>query len=320
MTRFRWLVPVLTGPASDPARPFAGYEQIALGADQAGFDALVIPYDTAGDDSVVVGAAVARITRQIAVDIELQPGSGSPVYLAKLFASLQRATGGRIALSLRDRADAGFAASIGETLTDADHEARLREFVEVFYGIWNETATAPGTAARVDYDGTYFQVAGGGLTGILSGTAAPRLSLPSGVVSVPADVVVAPVPVDDADPFPDARTAERALSAAVLARDDAEEAWADLDEALRRAGVDVDVAALRVGSTLWTGFHLLGLRDAVGVVGSHEEVAATLQELGRRHGADEFVLSGLDPIADLYRAAEHILHRVDSGRRMGVAA
>jgi alkanesulfonate monooxygenase len=323
MTRFHWLVPVTADhtPPPDLRRPFARYEQIALGADQAGFDAVTVPFDVDGDDAIVVGAAIARITRQLGVDIELHPGAGSPVYLAKLFASLQRATGGRISITLRDRTDRAFAASIGERLTEADHAVRLQEFVDVFAGIWNEHPVTDADLERFDYEGAHFQVVRGGLAGILSGWPAPRLTVPAGTALSTAHVEVASLRADDVDLFAAGTTgARRALSVPVLSRDDAAEAWEDLADLLARAGAPADVDGGRVDRRLWSGFDRLGLRDRVGLVGSHEEVADGLRELADAHDVDEFVLSGAEPLADLYRAGEHLLHRVDAGRSVRPAA
>ena len=166
MTGYGWIVP------TDVARTRSQYEQIARGADQAGYDLLYLPWAADGDDPVVLAGVLARVTRRIRLVVELHPAAGSPVYLAKLFASLQRASGGRIDLALRDRADGDFPRSSGDDVEDT--AARAAEFITVFNGVWNEHSVREDATA-FDYDGEYFHVAAGGLTGILSGVRRPLL-------------------------------------------------------------------------------------------------------------------------------------------------
>lgn len=166
MTGYGWVVP------TDVARTRSQYEQIARGADQAGYDLILLPWTAGGDDPVVLAGILARVTRRIRIVVELHTAAGSPVYLAKLFASLQRASGGRIDLALRDRADGDFAHASGDDVEDA--AARTAEFITVFTGVWNETGVSEN-GSPFDYDGEHFHVAGGGLTGVLSGIRRPAL-------------------------------------------------------------------------------------------------------------------------------------------------
>lgn len=175
MTKFAWTITTGAPPAPDPGRARSRYEQIARGADQAGFDAVYIPWTAEGDSPFVVSGLVAHATRQTRIIVETHAGAGSPVYVAKLLASAQRASGGRTDLSLRVRPDGEEFFSAGADLSDEDAEARAEEFVDVFRRVWNETTTMDDTKRSVDVEGRFFHVEGGGLTGILSGVPLPQI-------------------------------------------------------------------------------------------------------------------------------------------------
>lgn len=232
MTGYGWIVP------TDVARTRSHYEQIARGADQAGYDLLMLPWTAGGDDPVVLAGILARVTRRIRVVVELHTAAGSPVYLAKLFATLQRASGGRIDLVLRDRAEGGFPHASGDDVEDA--AARTAEFITVFSGVWNERSIGENVDP-FDFDGEHFHVAAGGLTGILSGIRRPALyraigsdadpGLFDAVLSRPADVRPGDVVVTDisaGEPFVDTEAAvpavrrlvEAGAGAVVFAADD----------------------------------------------------------------------------------------------------
>lgn len=173
MTTFGWKAPTGATPAGR-GRTLSEYEQIARGADQAGYDALHLPWSPDGDDPLVLAGIIARVTRRIRIVVELHPAAGSPVYIAKLLASLQRASGGRIDLALRDSPGSRFAHSAGDEVADA--AARTAEFVTVLTGVWNEHPVRQSDpAVRFDHTGEHYRVTAGGLTGILSGVRRPTL-------------------------------------------------------------------------------------------------------------------------------------------------
>jgi len=269
MTTFGWTAP--TGATRGRARTLSEYEQIALGADQAGYDALHLPWSPDGDDPLVLAGILARVTRRIRIVVELHPAAGSPVYIAKLLASLQRASGGRIDLALRDSPGIRFARSIGDDA--ADVAARTAEFVTVLAGVWNERPVRQSDpAARFDHVGEHYRVAGGGLTGILSGVRRPTLYRAPGSDADPAlfDVLLA-----DAGLVADAGHGGDALIVPILARETAAEARSD--------------ASARTTD----------------LVGGYDEVIAPLRTL-IDGGAREIVFTASDPL-DLFRIAEEVI-------------
>jgi alkanesulfonate monooxygenase len=329
MTEFGWELPTRIDDARGvPGRgDFDLYEQIALAADQSGFDRLVVPFDPEGDESIVLGGHLARITRRIAVDIEIHPGVGSPVYLAKLFATLERATGQRIGVHLRTRAGEAYERTVGEALSGAERERRQREFWEVFAGVWREEAVSHDAAGSAwSFDGDFFQVVAGGLSGVLSGLRLPRLAQQidqDTVIDAAADVVFARLTAggDLTRELDRAREAVQGtrgparlgLTVPVIARADAEEAWDDLEALVRRSGV-AEAGSLRLGEHHWAGFGRLGAHEDVGLVGAYRDVADALRALRDAYELTDITLTGADVLGDVYRSAEHLLPAIDSTR------
>ncbi|QAY59373.1 LLM class flavin-dependent oxidoreductase [Microbacterium protaetiae] len=276
MASFGWTIPTRRA-TGDHHRAVSRYEQIARGADQAGFDTVYLPWDDDGDSTLVVAGVVARATRLARVVVETHAGAGSPVYLAKLFASAQRAASGRLDLALRARAGAAFEASIGGGLGQTDATARLVEFAATFRGVWNEHEVAlDDDSAPFEADGRFFQVAGGGLRGILSGVARPRFYRPADETG-PAelyDTLIARTPTDG-----------QALAVRILVRETADEALAE------NTGDPAD-----------------------GIVGSYAQAIEALGE-AIDNGADQIIFRADDPIGELYRVAENVLPALDAGRR-----
>lgn len=188
MTRFHITVPtrspervVLPDFVTDLRPPDRGTGSHLLGraAELAGLDGALVPFDPYGRESLVVAAGLLRDSRRIQVIAEFHPGIATPVYAAKLSASLQRYTGGRLGWRLAVDLDPAVARAQGDFLTGAARYARAAEFLTVARGVWD----GPGHT----YEGEYFQVLDGGLPEsrvprpfprvYLSGTSAEALEL-----------------------------------------------------------------------------------------------------------------------------------------------
>ncbi len=101
MTEFLWELPVRgdgrhVGAVSERRDGFDFLDQAILAAELSGLDGVVVPYDPEGDDSWVVAGTALRQTRHARVTVEFHPAFGTPVYAAKLSATLQRLSAGRL--------------------------------------------------------------------------------------------------------------------------------------------------------------------------------------------------------------------------------
>lgn len=122
----------------------------------------------------------------------------------------------------------------------------------------------------------------------------------------------------------------------VISRDTSAEAWAEADRIL--AGIDpeavrasqerfarmdsvgqarmtalhggsADAATLEISPNLWAYIGLVREGAGTALVGSHDEVAARLDEY-RRLGVDEFVLSGYPHLEEAFRVGEEVAPRL----------
>jgi alkanesulfonate monooxygenase SsuD/methylene tetrahydromethanopterin reductase-like flavin-dependent oxidoreductase (luciferase family) len=138
-----------------PADRGYAHRQAARSAELAGWSGVAVPFDPSGLDPLVVAAGLLRDTSAVQVTAAFHPAVGTPVYAAKLSASLQRFTGSRLAWFVQVDLDPATARAQGDFLAGQDRYARAAEFLSVARLIWD------GTDAT--YTGRYYQVLGGGL-------------------------------------------------------------------------------------------------------------------------------------------------------------
>ncbi|MFF0492167.1 LLM class flavin-dependent oxidoreductase [Nocardia sp. NPDC004068] len=318
--------PAPASPATDPRLgrfgPFDDLHQIVDAAELAGLDGVLAPYDPLGEESWIVAGGALRATRHARVIVEFPTDFGTPVYAAKISATLQRLSAGRLGWRLAMDAD-----------TADDRYARAAEFLDVARGVWNaEPVAAAGfRGTGFDYAGEFYEVIDGGFRGILSGLPFPEVQLTGNspaALDLSARYADLHVFTDTPEGFAGAladlrrRAAEHGrrvragLELPVIARETEQEAWARVERQWRELRPDgPDAATLGPGDGRWAGFAELGYPQAIGLVGSYEQVAARLRAYAAA-GVDSFVLSGHPHIEEVHRAGEHLLHLADPAGRV----
>src|SRR5580692_10407279 len=230
-------------------RPGLREPRQATGAAQlTGLDGVYLPFAADGVESLVTAGGLLRGSSTVQVTAEFHPAIASPVYAAKLAASLQRFSAGRLGWRLLIDLDQATARAHGDFLPKRDRHARAAEFLTVAKGVWS--------TASYTYEGRFYEVLGGGFPRsrsnprlpavYLSGTPPQALALSA----AHADVHLFS-PGEDLRLRPDGVTAGLVLP--VLAREDDEEAAL----AATRSGLDALPGA---------------------VIGSYERVAGLLAE------------------------------------------
>lgn len=328
---------VLTRPAS-----LAYLGQIARAAEQSGFDAVLTPTGAACEDAWITTAALLPLTERLRFLVAFRPGFLLPTLAAQQAASFQRLSGGRLAVNIVTGGDPAEQRAYGDTLSHDERYTRTGEFLSVFRGLWGPTP--------LDHHGPHYDVVGGGFPSL----EAPRPPVYFGGASPAAEAVAAryaDVYLAWGEPVPalvERLTRVRAAAALlgrtprfgvrlhVIARDTADEAWAEADRLL--AGMDLDAreaAQARFGTmesvgqarmteltrglgleareqqvapNLWAGIGLLREGAGTALVGSHDEIADRLHELAAV-GFDEFILSGWPHVEEAYRVGEEVLPR-----------
>lgn len=260
-------------------RPPAGIAEqhgAARAAELSGLDGVTVPFDPDGVESLVVAGGLLRGTRApFQVTAEFHPAIATPVYVAKLSASLQRFSASRLGWRLLTELDPAVARAQGDFTAPAERYDRAAEFLTVAKGVWD--------TRDYTFEGRYYQVLNGGFPESRSAPGFPRIYL-SGtsqealtLSAVHADVHLF-APGDDLGLTPEGVIAGLVLP--VLARQDEEEAVL----AAKRAGFG-------------------------GLAGSYQQVAEAIADYTRR-GVGEFFLEPPDPVADGYLLGQHVLPAV----------
>ncbi|MDR7336047.1 FMNH2-dependent alkanesulfonate monooxygenase [Roseateles asaccharophilus] len=136
---------------------FAYFKQIAIAADSLGYEGVLLPTGRSCEDSWVVAASLIDATRHLKFLVALRPGLVAPTQSARMAATLDRLSGGRLLVNLVTGGDAEELAGDGQFL---DHKARYEQSAE-FIRIWRDVLTRSHTGEALDYDGEHLSVKGG---------------------------------------------------------------------------------------------------------------------------------------------------------------
>ncbi|MFC4121537.1 LLM class flavin-dependent oxidoreductase [Nonomuraea zeae] len=307
----RPLPPFVTDLRAGASGPFDHLAQIGRAAELAAIGGALVPFDPAGEESLVVAAGLLRQSRHLRVVAGFHPGIATPVYAAKVSASLQRFTGNRLGWQLDVELDPAVARSQGDFLQGADRYARAEEFLSVAKGVWHEEGYT--------YEGRFYQVLAGGFQSPNSGLPFPRVHLTG---SSPEALALSARHADVHLFTPDqdietaigelaalsareGRRVEYGLRLPVLARDDDDEAWAEARRLWELTG-DGGLPDPDPRTRLWPGFHRIAGSGPSGLVGSYATVAAGIRGYLDR-GVTTFVLESRPHLEETYRLGERLL-------------
>jgi len=138
---------------------FAYFKQIAIAADSLGYEGVLLPTGRSCEDSWVVAASLIDATRRLKFLVALRPGLVAPVQSARMAATLDRLSGGRLLVNLVTGGDAEELAGDGQFLPHAERYAQSTEFLS----IWREALVASHEGRAFDYEGAHLRVSGGKL-------------------------------------------------------------------------------------------------------------------------------------------------------------
>lgn len=135
---------------------FAYFKQIAIAADSLGYEGVLIPTGRSCEDSWILAASLIDATRQLKFLVALRPGLVAPTQSARMAATLDRLSGGRLLVNLVTGGDAEELAGDGQFL---DHTARYEESAE-FIRIWRGVLRRSHDGEPFDHDGKHLSVKG----------------------------------------------------------------------------------------------------------------------------------------------------------------
>jgi alkanesulfonate monooxygenase len=141
------------------AADFAYFKQVALAADTLGYEGVLIPTGRSCEDSWILAASLIDVTRDLKFLVALRPGLVQPAQSARMAATLDRLSGGRLLVNLVTGGDADELQGDGLFL---DHEARYELSAE-FMTVWRELLARSHDGHSLDFEGRHLQVKGGKL-------------------------------------------------------------------------------------------------------------------------------------------------------------
>lgn len=346
-----WFVPSfgdearLGDPSSAIGPTIEHLVRVAQAAEAAGFEGMLVPTGQHCHDAWVVAASLAQRTERIKYLVAFRPGAVAPPVAARMAATLDRFSGGRLLLNVVTGGHPHELATDGDV--GLDHAARYRrteEFLEVVLRSWHESGW--------DHSGEFFEVRDGGVAQKPVSAPHPRIFLGGGSeAAMRAAARFADVYLMWGEPAEAmAERAARAKSLAaelgrslevgtrfqVVCRDTDEEARAaaaelvsvvdrsEYGKELRRHADRTDSVGqaaqneLRgaaegdwLTDVLWNGIARARLGAAVALVGSGPTIRQSLQDYVEV-GVDTFILSGYRHDAEAERVGQLLMPLVRS--------
>ncbi len=132
------------------------FKQVAVAADSLGYEGVLLPTGRSCEDSWVLAASLIDATRRLKFLVALRPGLVQPVQSARMAATFDRMSGGRLLVNLVTGGDPDELEGDGLFLPHAERYALSREFLT----IWRETLARSHTGGSFDFDGTLLRVKG----------------------------------------------------------------------------------------------------------------------------------------------------------------
>lgn len=319
-------------------------KQVAQAADSLGYEGVLIPTGRSCEDPWVVAASLLPVTQRLKFLVAVRPGLHQPALAARMAATFDRLSGGRLLINLVTGGDRAELEGDGVFL---DHAKRYEQSAE-FIRIWREILTRSHHGETFDYDGEHLQVKGaklffpplqqpyppvyfGGSSEAAHDLAAEQVDTYLTWGEPPAEVAkkVADVKARAAQ---HGRTVKFGIRLHVIVRETEEEAWADADRLISRLDDEVvnkaqaafakmdsegqrRMAALHAGGAKRTREALEispNLWAGVGLVrgGAGTALVGNPQQVAARIeeyaalGLENFIFSGYPHLEEAYRFAE----------------
>ncbi|MFN8529727.1 MAG: FMNH2-dependent alkanesulfonate monooxygenase [Anaerolineae bacterium] len=325
----------------------AGYlETMARAVDTLGFTGALLPTGAGCEDSWMVASSLIPITKRMKFLIAVRPGSLSVTLAARMAATFDRLSGGRLLINIITGGDPAELAGDGTFLS---HDDRYR-VTDEFLTVWRQLFTGE----TVDFDGNFIQIKGGKLLlppiqrpypPLYFGGSSP-IALEVSAKHIDLYLSLAEPPAMMKQKFDQVRehaarlgrTVRFGVRAHIFVRERAEEAWKAAENVLRYADESAIAASqahlkqfdsvgqrrmqelhngsresLEVSPNLWAGIGLINKGVGTALVGDPDTLAERLQEYVDI-GADTFILSSYPHLEEAYHVAELLFPRLPAWR------
>ncbi|WP_373377908.1 FMNH2-dependent alkanesulfonate monooxygenase [Cupriavidus nantongensis] len=130
--------------------------QVAVATDTLGYEGVLIPTGRSCEDPWVVASALAAVTQRLKFLVAVRPGLIAPTLAARMAATFDRISNGRLLINLVTGGDRAELEGDGLFL---DHTERYEASAE-FLRIWRQVLAASHDGDKVDYEGRHLSVKG----------------------------------------------------------------------------------------------------------------------------------------------------------------
>jgi alkanesulfonate monooxygenase len=318
------------------ATDYAYLRQIAQAVDQLGFAAVLLPTGNSCEDSWVVASALMPSTSRLKFLIAVRPGVMSPTLAARMAATFDRLSGGRLLINVVTGGDPLEAAADGVFLSHDERYEVTGEFLTIWRKILSgETYSHQGEHLRVENAKVYYPSTQQPHPPLYFGGSSPAgMEIAAEHVDVyltwgePPALVAEKIARMSAAAAKQGRSLRFGIRLHVIVRETNDEAWQaarDLiryidketiekahkglarfdSEGQRRMAslVQGNLDNLEVSPNLWAGIGLVRSGAGTALVGDPATVAQRMLEYADL-GIETFILSGYPHLEEAYRVAE----------------
>jgi alkanesulfonate monooxygenase len=336
------------GTTEGSREPSLAYlSQIVRAIDDLGFHGALLPTGRECEDAWVVASALLSQTARMRFLVAIRPGLCSPSLAARMAATFDRLSNGRLLINVVTGGDPTEMAGDGLHLSHDDRYDLTDEFLTVWRGLCaGDDVTFAGKYLTVTHGKLHFRplqrpyppLYFGGSSEAAVRIAARHVDLFL-TWGEPPEQVAEKIETVRAAAAAKGRTLRFGIRLHVIVRETEQEAWAAADRLISRLTDDVVAAAqkklstfdsvsqqrmlhlhggdrqsLHLGPNLWAGVGLARRGAGTALVGDPEAVAQRMREHADL-GIDTFILSGSPHLEEAYRVADLLFPRLPLEKR-----
>jgi alkanesulfonate monooxygenase len=310
--------------------------QVAEASDKLGYYGVLLPTGRSCEDSWVIASAVAPSTKTLRFIVAVRPGLLSPAVAARMTATLDRITDGRLIINVVTGGDPVENKGDGIFLPHDERYVVTREFLDIYKQLL--------AGERVDYEGRHIKIEDGRLLFpplqkphpplYFGGSSDAGIAVAADTVDTyltwgePPGEVAKKLDVVQRAAEARGRKLDFGIRLHVIVRETNEAAWRAADDLLKHLDDETLAKAqktfermdsvgqkrmlalhggnrdkLEVSPNLWAGVGLVRGGAGTALVGDPQTVAERIKEY-MRVGVGTFIFSGYPHLEEAYRFAE----------------
>src|SRR5579863_930213 len=316
--------------------------QIARAADDLGYYGVLLPTGRSCEDSWVIASAMTPLTKRLRFLVAVRPGLTEPAFAARMAATLDRLSGGRLLINVVTGGDPVELKGDGVFL---DHGERY-EVTDEFLSIWRKLMQGDevtdaykhlkiekGKLLYPPHQKPYPPLYFGGSSGAGGAVAAKHVDVYLTWGEPPREVAQK-IAAAKALAAEQGRAFSFGIRLHVIVRETSAEAWRAAEDLIAKVDDETIATAqkafarfdsvgqqrmarlhggrrdkLEVAPNLWAGVGLVRGGAGTALVGNPDEVAERMKEY-MKLGIDRFILSGYPHLEECYRFAELVFPKL----------